>query len=90
MWRIEENRDIAKICHKLPVQIVKKYEVWKNIVFCHGPEKLREFPGFHDEALKGSRKGERSSRLSLQYRIIYSVERDIVTVYVLEITPHRY
>jgi len=90
MWHILEPEDIDKICRKLPVQIVKKYEVWKSIVFCHGPDKLREFPGFHDEALKGSRKGERSSRLSLQYRIIYSVERDIVTVYVLEITPHCY
>ena len=90
MWRILEHGDIAKICRKLPEQIVKKYEVWKSIVFRHGPDKLREFPGFHDEALKGSRKGERSSRLSLQYRVIYSVERDVVTVFVLEITPHRY
>ena len=90
MWRILEHGNIAKICRKLPEQIVKKYEVWKNIVFRHGPDKLREFPGFHDEALRGSRKGERSSRLSLQYRVIYSVEQDVVTVYVLEITPHRY
>ena len=90
MWRILEHGDIAKICRKLPEQIVKKYEVWKSIVFRHGPDKLREFPGFHDEALRGSRKGERSSRLSLQYRVIYSVERDVVTVFVLEITPHRY
>jgi mRNA-degrading endonuclease RelE of RelBE toxin-antitoxin system len=34
--------------------------------------------------------GERSSRLSLQYRVIYAVEQDIVTVFVLEITPHNY
>jgi len=65
-------------------------ELWKDIVFRHGPEKLREFPGFHDEKLKGERKGQRSSRLSFQYRVIYRVERDIVTVFVLEITPHKY
>lgn len=69
---------------------VKKYELWKDIIFRHGPEKLREFPGFHDEKLKGEHAGQRSSRLSLQYRVIYSVQRDIVTVFVLEITPHRY
>lgn len=90
MWRIQEHRSISKICDKLPQQIVKKYELWKNIVFRHGPDKLKTFPGFNDEILKGRRKGQRSSRLSLQYRVIYSVQRDVVTVYVLEITPHDY
>jgi mRNA-degrading endonuclease RelE of RelBE toxin-antitoxin system len=90
MWHIYEHSSIAKTCSKLPQQIVKKYELWKNIIFRHGPEKLREFPGFHDEALKGKRRGQRSSRLSLQYRVIYAVKHDIVTIYVLEITPHQY
>ena len=90
MWRIQEHRDIAKVCRKLPGVVVKKYELWKNIVFRHGPEKLKEFPGFHDEKLKGEREGQRASRLSLQYRVIYTVKRDIVTVFVLEITPHKY
>ena len=83
-------REIAKICHGLPPAVVKKYELWKDIVFRHGPEKLRAFPGFHDEKLKGKRGGQRSSRLSLQYRVIYTVKREIVTVLVLEITPHKY
>ena len=51
---------------------------------------LREFPGFHDEKLKGDRAGQRSSRLSMQFRVIYAVEKEIVTVLVLEITPHNY
>lgn len=74
----------------MPPAVVKKYELWKSLVFRHGPDKLREFPGFHDEKLKGDRAGQRSSRLSLQYRVIYSVEKEIVTVLVLEITPHNY
>lgn len=90
MWHINEHRDIRKTCRKLPVSALKKYELWKNIVFRHGPEKLLEFPGFHDEKMKGKHKGLRSSRLSLQYRVIYAVERDVVTIYVLEITPHKY
>ncbi len=90
MWHIREYRDITKTCSKLPINIVKKYELWKNIVFRHGPDKLKEFPGFHDEKLQGVRKGQRSSRLSLQYRVIYTVEHNIVTVFVLEIIPHDY
>ena len=90
MWRIKEHHDIEKTCRKLPIMVAKKYELWKNLVFRHGPGKLREFTGFHDEKLKGDRVGQRSSRLSLQYRVIYAVEKDIVTVHVLEITPHNY
>jgi mRNA-degrading endonuclease RelE of RelBE toxin-antitoxin system len=90
MWRIQEHRTIAKLCQKLPEAVIKKYELWKDIIFRHGPEKLKEFPGFHDEKLTGDRQGRRASRLSLQYRVIYTVERDIVTVFVLEITPYKY
>ena len=90
MWHIQEHRSVEKICEKLPFYIVKKYELWKDLVFLHGPEKLKEFPGFYDEKLKGKREGQRSSRLSLQYRVIYTAKRDIVTVFVLEITPHNY
>ena len=90
MWYIKEHRDIEKPCRKLPIEIVKKYELWKDIVFRHGPEKLKEFKGFHDAKLTGQREGQRSSRLSLKYRVIYTVEKDIVTVLVLDITPHEY
>jgi proteic killer suppression protein len=74
----------------LPLQVIKKYELWKNIVFRHGPEKLQEFPGFNDEKLKGNRSGQRSSRLSLLYRVIYEVERESISVYIIEIIPHNY
>lgn len=90
MWIIKEHRDIKKVCRKQPRPIVKKYELWKDIVFRHGPEKLKEFPGFNDENLKGDRKGKRSSRLSLQYWVIYSVQHHVFTVFVLEIAPHKY
>lgn len=90
MWRIKELRDIEKVCRKLPPAVVKKYELWKNLIFRHGPDKLREFPGFHDEKLAGKRVGQRSSRLSLKYRVIYKVERQSVTIFVLEINPHEY
>jgi plasmid maintenance system killer protein len=90
MWHIKEHRKIEKMIAKLPLQVLKKYELWKDIIYRHGPDKLKEFPGFHDEKLKGDRLGQRSARLNLQYRVIYMVEEDIVTVYVLEINPHEY
>ena len=90
MWKILEHRDIRKTAQKLPPRVLEKYEVWKEIIYRHGPHKFREFPGFHDEKLKGEREGERSSRLSLQYRVVYAVEQDVVTVFVLQITPHKY
>ena len=90
MWHVLEHRSIPRICKRLPQQVLKKYELWKDLVFRHGPDKLREFPGFHDEKLKGDRQGQRSSRLSLQYRVIYAVDRNMVTVRVLEINPHEY
>lgn len=90
MWSIQEHRDLRKTCRKIPQAVLKKYELWKDIVFRHGPEKLKEFPGFHDEKLLGKRKNQRSSRLNIQYRVIYSVELKTLTVYVLEVTPHQY
>lgn len=90
MWLILEHKSIEKNSKKLPKQVLKKYELWKDIVFRHGPDKLREFPGFHDEKLKGDRSGQRSSRLSKQYRVIYTIEKNIITVYVLDINPHNY
>ncbi|MFH1672443.1 MAG: type II toxin-antitoxin system mRNA interferase toxin, RelE/StbE family [Pseudomonadota bacterium] len=90
MWHIREHHKLDKVIAKLPLQVVKKYELWKNIVFRHGPDKLREFPGFHDEKLKGEFKGQRSSRLNIQYRVIYSMEKEVVSVYVIDITPHKY
>jgi len=90
MWRIREHKGIAKTVRRIPSWIVKEYETWKDLVYRHGPEVLRHYPGYHDEQLRGVRKGQRSSRLSRQYRVIYVVNRDIITVYVLEITPHNY
>ena len=90
MWRIREHHKLDKAIAKLPLQVVKKYELWKNIVFRHGPDKLRQFPGFHDEKLKGEFLGQRSSRLNIQYRVIYSIEKEVVSVYVIDITPHKY
>lgn len=90
MWHIFEHKTISKQCKKAPQQVLNKYELWKNLVFRHGPDILKEFPGFNDEKLQGKRKDQRSSRLSLKYRVVYSVSDEEISVHVLEITPHDY
>ena len=90
-WKIEEHKKKVKaVLPTLRIDIRKKYEMWKQIILHEGPDNLRNFPALHDEALKGERKGQRSSRLSKKYRVIYELDKDVVTVYVIEVTPHKY
>ena len=72
------------------MEVLKRYEKWKDIVVISGPEGLRHIKGFHDEALKGQFTGFRSSRLGLQYRLIYKVESKKLYVQVLDINAHDY
>ncbi len=90
MWEIYEHRKIAKLLKSLPIDILKRYEKWKDIVVISGPKGLRLIKGFHDESLKGELKGNRSSRLGKKYRIIYKVIESNVLVQVVDLTPHDY
>jgi addiction module RelE/StbE family toxin len=90
MWEIYEHRRIARQIQKLPTEILKRYEKWKDIVAISGPRGLRLIRGFNDESLSGEWKGHRSSRLGQQYRAIYRIERDVIRVEVVTITSHDY
>ena len=90
MWQILEHKRLDRRFSALPLEILKRYEKWKDIVSISGPVGLREIRGFNDEALLGRWKGCRSSRLGLKYRLIYVVEANRVLVKVLDITPHDY
>lgn len=90
MWTIYEKKAISKIIKRIPIQIRKHYELWKRIVEIEGPQGLKLIKGMNDEALVGNLKGYRSSRLSLQWRVIYKVEKDYCEVYVIDINPHQY
>ena len=90
MWEIFEHRRAAKRLDRLPKDILKRYEKWKDIVRISGPPGLRLIKGFHDELLRGEWHGHRSSRLGDQYRIIYTVEEHRVLVLVMDVTAHDY
>jgi len=69
---------------------LKRYEKWKDIVSISGPNGLKQIKGFNDESLVGEWKGHRSSRLNLQYRVIYKIENEQFFVRVVRITAHDY
>ena len=91
MWKIEEHRRVDKqLSGVVPVEVLKRYEIWKDIARISGPQGLRAIKGFHDEALSGEWKGHRSSRLGLQWRVIYQVVADVLLIHVVQVTPHDY
>ena len=90
MLTIYEHRRVGKQLSSVPQDVLKKYEKWKDIVYLSGPQGLLALKGLRDEALSGEWKGCRSSRLNLQYRVIYKVENEQVLVQVVNVTPHDY
>jgi hypothetical protein len=71
MWQILEHRRVHRQLESTPEEVLRRYEKWKDIAMISGPAGLGLIRGFRDEALKGDWKGFRSSRLGLQYRVIY-------------------
>ena len=90
MWKILEKKSVQKALRKTPRSILIRYEAWKRIVELDGPEGLKRIRGFRDESLSGIWNGFRSSRLSLQWRVIYKVTKNELQVYVFEVNPHEY
>ena len=90
MWQVLEHRRVVRRIPKLPVEILKRYEKWKDIVSISGPSGLRMIKGFRDASPRGKWEGHRSSRLGDQYRVIYLIEEQHVVVKVVDITAHDY
>ena len=91
MWEIQEHRRVDKqLSAAVPIEILKRYEKWKDIARVSGPPGLHAIKGFHDEALSGEWKGHRSSRLGLQRRVIYTVVANVLLIQVVQVTSHDY
>jgi proteic killer suppression protein len=82
------KKDLAKV----PAHVRTKLAGWISLVETRSLEWARKIPGYHDEPLRGDRAGQRSIRLSLQYRAIYVVRDDGSAEFVSieEVTPHKY
>ena len=90
MWTILEKKGLRRVLIKMPLEIKKRYEKWKDVVRMSGPVGLGVIKGFHDEALKGKWAGHRSSRLGDKYRVIYFEEGHHLVVKVIDVTAHDY
>ena len=88
MWRIEEHRRIGKRLASAPLEIQKRYEKWQDIAAISGAPGLRAIRGFNDAASAGAWTGYRSSRLNVQYRVLYRVITALQLFQVVQVTPH--
>jgi proteic killer suppression protein len=77
---------------KLPRHILAAYHTWVRTVELDGIRATRLLPGYHDEPLRGDRKGQRSVRLSKAYRVIYEETEsgNLVLIGVQEVNKHEY
>ena len=83
---------VEKQLDRVPEVITRKFRLWVALVEESGLREVRKHKGFHDEPLKGRRRGQRSVRLNRAYRAIY-VEREvgkIELIEVLEVNKHDY
>ena len=88
---VQISRQAEKDLKKVPRFIFSKFELWVDTIKEMGLKETRKSKGFHDEPLKGKRKGQRSIRLNRAYRAIYRVEHGIIKfIEVLEVNRHEY
>lgn len=82
------NRQLQKV----PKQVARKFMMWVDSVETLGLRKVRQIPGYHDEPLGFQRKGQRSVRLSKNYRVFYVLKSQsrLEVVFVEEVNKHEY
>ena len=76
-------RKSKKDLKKVPPFIAIKLQAWIDIIGPDGIREARKIKGYHDEPLKGNRRGQRSIRLNQAYRAIYiekNAEIDFIEV----------
>ncbi len=92
IYKVIINKNAKRDLEKVPKHILVKLFEWIEAISHDGLLEIRKIPGFHDEPLKGTRKGQRSIRLSKAYRAIYEViDKDkIKVIEILEVNKHDY
>lgn len=88
--KVLRSKGFEKQLAKMPDFIHKKVTLWVFLVESSGIAEVSKSPGFHDEPLKGERRGQRSVRLNRAYRLIYRVIEDRIFIELLEVHKHDY
>ena len=92
IYEVILKKKLSNEFKKLPKQVVSKLLAWIDAVKHDGLSQVRKISGFHDEPLKGNRKGQRSIRLSKSYRAIYIIDSSgqMELVEIIEVNKHDY
>lgn len=88
--KVSRSRNFDKQLEKVPDFIRKKVIFWIFLLESKGLTEVMKSPGFHDEPLKGLRRGQRSVRMNRSYRLIYRVIEDRIHIELLEVNKHEY
>ena len=83
---------VEKQLKKVPPEIVFRLMRWIRTIEQFGLYEARKVKSYHDEPLKGLRTGQRSVRLGIKWRAIYTLSKtgELNIIKVLEVTPHDY
>lgn len=84
------TRFAEKQLTKVPSYIKEALRYWAETVERLGILEVRKLKGYHDEPLKGDRKGQRSIRLNKAYRAIYIESDGGIEICVIEVNKHEY
>ena len=87
---VKTTKRFDREIEKLPAYLRDKVILWVEFVETLGLREVRKRPGFHDEPLKGERKGQRSVRLNQSYRLIYLELREEKEILISEVSRHEY
>ena len=92
IYCIELTKEAQKNLVKVPNFIKNKLLLWIDAIERLGIYQVRKIPGFHDEQLKGNRKGQRSIRLNKAYRAIYveNQRQELHIISIIEVNKHEY
>lgn len=88
--KVSRAKGFERQLARVPDFIRKKVIFWVFLVESNGLAEVMKSPGFHDEPLRGDRRGQRSVRMNRSYRLIYRVIQDRVHIELLEVHKHDY
>ncbi|MCP3679902.1 MAG: type II toxin-antitoxin system mRNA interferase toxin, RelE/StbE family [Gammaproteobacteria bacterium] len=95
IYKVNLSKQAKKNIDKAPDYIAIKFQAWVEAVAEEGLMVVRKRKGYHDEPLKGERRGQRSIRLSRAYRAIYEIKKMdgreyLQFIEVKEVNKHEY
>jgi len=92
IFEVTISKQAERALKIIPTHVAFKLQLWIDGVKFYGLREIRKSPGFHDEALKGKRHGQRSIRLNKAYRAIYVIDEKGTThfIEIIEVNKHEY